>query len=241
MTTRTIKSTTRQTLALSLALTALASLVACEKPAPPSASSQKPSAPLSGLSDNPQSLLGKSAAAGKNTAKQIEQSQAATGAMAAQFSGETTLLTVSSVEFRHPSAWQKSPPANSMQKAALQVAPDSGEGPTICVWLPNIGGDTASNVQRWKGMVTNPDTGSPAEAAVETRTISGMKVTTVAMSGTYASMTSGSSKPLPGQGFRGAIIEAPSGSIFVRMTGPKEQVDAASAAWDQMILAIRKP
>lgn len=216
--------------------------VGCEEKAPSSASSQGGNAGgLSGLSDNPQSLLGKSAGNARSAAKQAEQSQAAASAMADQISGQATQLTVSNVEFRPPSDWQKQAPANTMQKAALQVAPDQGEGATLCVWLSGMGGDTRSNVERWKSQVKNPETGEAAEANVETRTISGMKVTMVSASGTYASMTSGATTPIAGQGFRGAIIEAPGGPIFVRMTGPKAQVDAASDAWRQMILAIRKP
>ena len=221
-------------------LVGVMAIAGCEKPAPPSAA-PKPGGALGGLSENPQSLLGKSAANAKNVAKQAEQSQAAASGMADQITGQAGLVTVDGVEFRPPSAWEKVAPANAMQKVALRVAPNQGEGETLCVWLSGMGGGTQSNVELWRKQVTNPETNQPAESKVENRTVAGMKVTIVSMSGTYASMTSGATTPLQGQGFKGAIVEAPGGSIFVRMTGPKEQVDEASAAWEQMILGMRKP
>lgn len=232
-----------------LSLVALVFLAGCDKPSgnpnsitppPKPGQSGQQGGPLANLADDPHSLLGKSADMARQVVNKSNQSQAAIAAAADQASGQAGTLTISGVEFSYPPEWESVPPANSMQKAALRVAPDNSDGQTLCVWLPGIGGDTQSNLARWRGMVTNPETNQPATCKSETITVAGMTVSIVAMSGTYASMASGTTTQIPGQGFRGAIIEAPTGSIFVRMTGPKAQVDKADAAWRQMIKGIVK-
>ena len=88
-------------------------------------------------------------------------------------------------------------------------------------------------------MVTD-SSGQPAEMSTQTRIADGMKITVVSMAGTYASMASGMPVPQSGQGFRGAIIEAPRGNVFVRLSGPEAAVKDATPAWETMVYGARK-
>ena len=107
-------------------------------------------------------------------------------------------------------------------------------------FLAGIGGSVNDNVERWKKAVTDP-AGGEADMKVRTQTVQGIKVTLVTGDGTYSAMTGGGvTVPKPGSGFRGAIIEGPQGLVFVRLAGPAADVTAATPAWLQLVLGVRK-
>lgn len=220
---------------------ALAGIAACEDKSPPPASAQSSSSkPLSGLAETPTSLPGKSAGMGRAAGQAMAQASEQAASMADQISGAPGTVAVGGVAFKTPEGWQSVSPPNRIQAAALQVAADQGHGETAVAFFTNLGGDVESNVNRWRQQVTNPTTKQPADASVTKHTAGGMKVTLVSMQGTYAGMSSGSSKPVANTGFRGAIIEAPRGNVFVRLTGPADAVSGASADFEKMVLGAAK-
>lgn len=192
---------------------------------------------LSKLSETPQSILGKAAKSGKDLAGTIGAGQDQASALADEVSGQASVAVIGGLEFRPPSAWTKTQPASSMQLAAYKV----GEGGALCVFLTGISGSVEDNVARWKKAVTDPGTSDPAPAKVRTQTVQGIKVTLVTMNGTYSSMVSGTPTPQPGSGFRGAIVEGPSGNVFVRLTGPEAEVESATREFEQLVFGVRKP
>ena len=210
-------------------------LGACDNsPPPPPSATPKNQGGLSGLADNPTSVLGKSAAMGRDSAKGIEAAQAQASGLADEISGQATVLMVAGLEFRPPTAWTKTVPASSMQAAAFKA------GNADCAFLAGIGGGVAENVERWKKAVTD-GSGAPADLKVRSQTVQGIKITMVTGEGTYSSMVSGTPTPKPGTGFRGAIVEGPQGLVFVRLTGPVADVVTATPAWEQLVLSVRKP
>lgn len=221
-------------------------LVACDNssstPPPAPAPGNTPGGnPISRLSDNPSSLLGKSAARGRDVAKDVANDQAATVGVAGEITGETTAIETGGLQWHAPVAWQSQKPANNMRAAQLLVAPDSGAGEAMIVFSSGIGGDIKSNIERWKGQVTD-GAGQQAEAEVRARKVAGFNVTTVAMDGTLVGGTMGGpAVDRPNSSFRAAIIEGPSGNIFIKFTGPASVVSENSAAWEQMINGMRKP
>ena len=71
---------------------------------------------------------------------------------------------------------------------------------------------------------------------IEEVTVEKHKVTYVQAEGTYKSgMPGGPQTPMPDFALAGAIIEATEGSVFVRMTGPKDLVKAALAEFKKMV------
>lgn len=221
------------TLIASAALLGGLMLTGCEdKSAPPSAA---PSAPLSGLSETPTSLAGRSAAAGRNAARLAEQGQEQASGLADELSGNAAGSVVGGIEFAVPTAWE-SVATGPMQAAAYRVG-----GEAQVVFFANIGGGVENNVNRWRTQVKTPE-GSPADAKVEKRTISGMPATVVSMDGVYTGMTGsgGAAAPIENAAFRAVIYSGPSGDVFVRFTGPKDIIDANIKAWETMILGAKK-
>jgi len=101
------------------------------------------------------------------------------------------------------------------------------------------GGSVDDNIDRWVKQL------EPTSSAVERakRTVNGMNVTRVEVSGTYTPMAMPGMPPTggPKQGWRlvGDIVEAPSGLWFFKMTGPDATMKAAGKELDGLIDTVR--
>lgn len=222
-----------------------ASLPACEEstPPPPAAAGgtgSRGGGPLSGLHEQPTSLLGRSAQSGKTAAAQVEQGQARALAEASEITGEAAAVEVGGVAFSVPAEWRRGA-GGPMRAAEYKVGDGPSEGTVVFFFFPGgQGGNVTQNLDRWRTMVLD-DAGQPAEQEVIRRTVNGMATTIVSSEGTYnEGMPGQTPTPRRGYAFRGAIIEGPQGNVFVRLTGPASTVQAAEAAWRQMIEGARK-
>jgi hypothetical protein len=106
------------------------------------------------------------------------------------------------------------------------------------------GGDVESNLGRWFGQFVQAD-GQPVSEAErrEKRTIAGLPVTLVELSGTY--MTSPfpmSPEKTPKPGFRmlGAIVEAPEGNVFFKLTAPEATARAAAPEFEALLGSLTR-
>lgn len=150
------------------------------------------------------------------------------------------LVSAGPVSFEVPEGWRETAPSNPMRAAELHVESDPPDPDRVCVVAISMaGGSVEANIARWASQVTGAD-GQPATPERSTRQIAGLSVHTVELVGTYmegAAMGGGS--PRPDWMMRGAIIEAPSGQVFVKMTGPVEPMRAAAEGWTSLIDGLR--
>ena len=129
-----------------------------------------------------------------------------------------------------------------MARAATYTIPpaagDSDAGECVVNYFgQGQGGTVDANVQRWTGQFQG---GQPK---VTKKTVHGLPVTMIDMSGTYTGMggpmaTAKSSKP--GYRLLGAIVEGPQGSVFFKFTAPSKTVAANQKAFDQTIESVSK-
>jgi hypothetical protein len=99
---------------------------------------------------------------------------------------------------------------------------------------PGDGGGTKANVERWFNQFKEPR--DQIKAKSEEATVGKHKVTFVEAEGTYMSgMPGGAQTPMAGYALEGAIIESDQGSVFVRMTGPKDLVKASVPDFKKMV------
>jgi len=144
-----------------------------------------------------------------------------------------------------PANW-KSEAQRPMRLATYTVAPTAGdsEGGECGVYYfgQGQGGSVEANLERWINQFVQPN-GKPSKdvAKVDKRTVHGLKVTTVDVSGAYTGMggpraPAGGSKP--GYRLLGAIAEGPQGSIFFKFTGPAKTIAASQAAFEKMLATL---
>jgi hypothetical protein len=112
---------------------------------------------------------------------------------------------------------------------------------TVITFGPNQGGSIDDNVARWTRQF-NPLSGPPRKATLR---VGGMNVTRIDVAGSYHPMMMPGAPPGPStlQGARlvGAIVEAPSGLWFFKLTGSDSTVKAAEPEFDALINTLRIP
>ena len=137
-----------------------------------------------------------------------------------------------------PAGWKRNPPANQMRLAEAEVPDASGDPTKVClVVFSTAGGSVDDNITRWSGQVRD-GAGQPVPPKKTARTVGGLSVTVVEMTGNFAGM--GDPAPRPDWTLRGAIIEAPQGLLFIKMTGPAAQMSAAATAFDALVDSAKK-
>lgn len=198
-------------------------------PAPPASSSNNQ--PLGNLASNPQSVLGKSAQAGKNAAAGMQGTQDAAANAANQISGQGNEVVVGGLKFSVPEGWTAGTP-NQFVKAKYTIPAIAGAE----VSFSTAGGDVNSNLSRWRGQIKGSD-GQPATGNIREETVGGQKITIYKAVGTYEGM---SGVKQPNTAFRGAIIQMPSQSVFVKVTVPADKAAQIDSVWEQMVTGFSK-
>jgi hypothetical protein len=185
--------------------------------------------------EEPQTALGKSAKMGRDIAGSIEGASQQAAAPAAALGAGTT-IDVQGLVFPIPAGWQRTNPASPMRVAQFAVNTDATM--YFTQFPAGQGGDVASNINRWAGMVRDPSTNEPAKFASTPRALAnGVRLTMFDSSGTFIEgMPGQTGTPRPNFRFVGAIFEAPGGGrVFARMTGPDTTIEAALNDWNALI------
>ena len=145
-----------------------------------------------------------------------------------------------------PASWKVGP--DRPMRVTSYVIGSSGKEADCAVFYfgPGQGGAVDANIERWIGQFAQPDGSESRKAAkIANHTIAGLKVTTIDLVGTYlASMggpMSGKTEPMPGYRLLGAIIEAPEGPVFFKITGPEATVVGALDDFQQLVESVKKP
>ena len=145
-----------------------------------------------------------------------------------------------------PDTWQRVPAASSMRAAQYRIegpTPDAADDAQVVLFFfgEGQGGTTEANLDRWYAQFTQPD-GKPSRdrAVVTTRTMNGLKVTSVDLSGTYSAQMPPGTGGAPQAGMRmlAAVIEGPGGPWFLRIVGPAATVNAVAPEFDQTLRSL---
>jgi hypothetical protein len=147
---------------------------------------------------------------------------------------------VGGLKFKRPTEWAWVPLQGSMRKAQLAVpglGAAKGAEITFFHFGPAGGGDIDSNIQRWIRQFQS----APGVEKVESKTLGGRKTTLVTTEGTFsAGMPGQPATPLENYALLGAIVEDPAGNVFVKMTGPRETVQAAKPKFLEFLEAAKQ-
>jgi hypothetical protein len=163
---------------------------------------------------------------------------AALGIVASSFAASLT--------YTAPAAWKPVATSSSMRVAqfALPHAPDDAKDAELVIYyFGGSGGSVDANIQRWIGQMQQPD-GKPSTAVAKQtkRTVNGLAVTLVDVSGTYvAEMTPGSQERhnSPNYRLRAAVIETANGPYFIKLTGPVRTVAAHEKSFEQFLESVK--
>lgn len=141
-----------------------------------------------------------------------------------------------------PPNWKRSPRQSPMRMATYQVphAPKDKEDAELGVFYfgPGQGGTIDANVDRWVKQFSDV----PVEKVKRAdRSVNGLVQHTVEVdSGTFnaSAMMQGPAKPKPNYALLGAIVEAPTGEYFFKLTGPADTIAAARADFYRLLDSV---
>jgi hypothetical protein len=143
-----------------------------------------------------------------------------------------------------PAGWKAGPP--QMMRAAtyaVPAAPGDKTGAECALYFfgAGQGGSVQANIDRWKEQFTGPG-GKPATATVGKRTVHGIAMTTIDVAGDYSGMGGpmATAKTVSGYRLLGAIVEGPSGNVFVKFTGPTKTMAANKTKYDSLLASFQK-
>jgi hypothetical protein len=142
-----------------------------------------------------------------------------------------------------PPEWKRSEKKSMMRKASYVVPRASGDSADgdlgVFFFGAGQGGGLEANVDRWVKQFKGT---KPEEVKRADRTVNGIVVHFVEIaSGTYDAgpMGGGDGKPKENYALLGAIVDAPGGSHFFKLVGPKATVAKAKKSFDALIDSIK--
>ncbi len=148
---------------------------------------------------------------------------------------------VGELSFGRPEKWEWVEVQPGMRKAQFKVPNPAGDSGEVIFFHfgPNNGGGTQANVERWFRQFQG--TKSEVKARSEEVKAGAAKVTYVHAEGTYLSgMPGGPQTPKTGYALAGAIVEDDGGSVFIKFTGPKPLVEAATADFKKLVATAKR-
>jgi hypothetical protein len=152
-----------------------------------------------------------------------------------------------SIAFAAPAGWQTRPAASSMRVAEFVLPGPAGATPKedaelVVYYFGGSGGSVDANIQRWLGQMQQPDGRASSDVAVrDVRTINGLKISTLDLSGTYvAEVRPGAAERhnSPGYRMRTAVVEAPRGPYYIKLVGPAKTVAAWNDSFTEFLRSI---
>ena len=148
--------------------------------------------------------------------------------------------TAGGIEWKVPARWTTGA-GSAMRVATYAIPAAKGAEPGECAVFffgPGQGGSIDANVERWSKQFEG--TPRPERTAA---TAAGLRVTRVQLAGTYLApggpMMQSTGKRA-GTRLLGAIVEAPEGNVFFKLTGPAATVAASQPELDALVASIRK-
>ncbi len=144
------------------------------------------------------------------------------------------------VRWTVPAGWTEQK-ASAMRVATYQVPGKSAEAAGECAVFffgPGQGGSVDANLERWARQFE----GSPKPERAERR-IDGLPVTVARLAGTYLApggpMMQSQGKR-PGYRLLGAIVEAPEGLVFFKLTGPAATIATAEGRFEALVSSLAR-
>jgi len=137
-----------------------------------------------------------------------------------------------------PEGWQELAPT-SMRRANFRVA-GSPDAECYLTFLPGGAGGVEANVNRWRGQIGLPAFSPEEIGQLPLRKLVGGDAVFVDMTGDYRGMGSDAK---PDYRMVGLILEAPSATLFLKMTGPAAVIDGEIEHFHELAgsFAMREP
>ena len=143
-------------------------------------------------------------------------------------------IEIAGYSFSSPEKWVSSTPTSKMRKAQFSVPGENGKNAEVAFFHFGNGGagGVKANVDRWMKQFEEAK-----DRTIKSTVIGEVPVTYAQAHGTFLSGSAfGPKTPKPNYALLATIISGKNGAIFIKMTGPKETVDAQVSNMKKMVL-----
>lgn len=153
--------------------------------------------------------------------------------------GTATAQGQSTLKWDAPSSWTVVANPSPMRKATYQIPRATGDSDDAELTVTQVGGTLEANIQRWVSQFE----GEPSNKKRWERSIAGMRVTFIEVTGTLKSAVPGaaSASGKTDQTLLVAVVETPNQPHFFKMVGPKKTVENARNDFEKMIDRVQMP
>lgn len=167
---------------------------------------------------------------------------------ASAFASDGVRTEAGGLVFSIPDRWERVRAASPLRAAQFRIPRERGDKDDgeLILFLhgETKGGGAADNVERWYSQFTQPD-GRPSKdaAVVSTRTVNGLDVKVIDVSGTFRpQMGPMEHRARPAYRLLGAVVEGEGGPWFLRAVGPAKTMAAARDGFDALVnsVAVRR-
>jgi hypothetical protein len=140
-----------------------------------------------------------------------------------------------------PPAWEKQEPTSRMRQLQMSI-PKNGadtEDAELVGFLMPGGGGIEQNLQRW---VMQMGGEGSLKGRKKIKTAGGVEAEIAELEGAYAAMSPLDGSAMPAKAdykMLGAFVPTLSGEIYLKLTGPKNTIDANKAAFEKMIETLK--
>ncbi len=134
-----------------------------------------------------------------------------------------------------PEGWTEAP-SSSMRDINFTFGAE-GKGECYVSRLANTGGGVVENVNRWRAQIGQPALSEAEVGNLPKISVFDLPATYVTADGSFAGMGGGS--VIEDARLLGAILTTPQGALFVKMTGPREEVIANEEKFAAFCASLR--
>jgi hypothetical protein len=157
-----------------------------------------------------------------------------------------SIFLAATFSYAIPPGWQKQPNSSSMRVGEFSLPHADGDAEDaqfVIYYFGGSGGTIDANLQRWIGQMQQPD-GKPSSAVAkkETRSVNGLKLTLLDVSGTYVAETAPGATERhnkPNFRLRAGVVETPQGPYFLKLTGPAKTIAKWEKAFDVFVGSLK--
>lgn len=139
-----------------------------------------------------------------------------------------------------PANWkqQEASGMRQLQVSIPKIGADAEDGEMVGFIMPGGGGADA-NIQRWVGQMGGPDS---LKGKKNMKTAKGAEAIIAELEGTYSAMSPRDGSPMaPKAGYKmyGAFIATEAGEVYLKLSGPKDTIEAQKAAFEKMVESFK--
>ncbi len=149
--------------------------------------------------------------------------------------GRTTKFTMTT-----PGNWKQMPSTGmrQLQVSIPKTGADTDDAEMVGFVFP-AGGGADANIQRWVAQMGGEGS---LKGRKNLKTTAGADAIIAELEGSYAAMSPTDGTPQPAKSnykMLGAFIPSAGGEVYLKLTGPKETVEAQKAAFDKMVESFK--